>query len=98
MQSRLFIPAATHAPLAGCGFELRRAPDFAFTTIAMPADGGVATELRRTLTSGGNVRVVPADAKPDAAQVVLDIVSNTQEKVVVGINASGQVREFQLRS
>ena len=31
-------------------------------------------------------------------QVVLDILSENREKVVVGLNASGQVREFQLRS
>jgi LPS-assembly lipoprotein len=99
MQRRLFLATATtSAALAGCGFQLRQAPEFAFKTLAVPSTGGVATELRRTLASGANVQVVPADAKPDAAQVVLDIVSNTQEKVVVGINASGQVREFQLRS
>jgi LPS-assembly lipoprotein len=44
------------------------------------------------------VQVLPTTAKPDEAQVILDVLSENREKVVVGINASGQVREFQLRT
>ena len=33
----------------------------------------------------------------DRAQVLLDVLADQREKVVVGLNASGQVREFQLR-
>jgi LPS-assembly lipoprotein len=29
--------------------------------------------------------------------VILDVLGDQREKVVVGLNASGQVREFQLR-
>ena len=36
-------------------------------------------------------------AEKDKAQVILDVLGETREKVVVGLNASGQVREFQLR-
>ena len=32
-----------------------------------------------------------------AAEVVLEVVSELRERVVVGLNASGQVRELQLR-
>jgi LPS-assembly lipoprotein len=42
------------------------------------------------------VRVVPA-AQINTAQVLLDVLQEQREKVVVGLNASGQVREFQLR-
>jgi LPS-assembly lipoprotein len=38
-----------------------------------------------------------AVASTDPTQVVLDIVSEQREKTVVGVNAAGQVREFQLR-
>lgn len=98
MQRRSFIAIPAAFALAACGFELRRAPEFAFKTIAVPSTGGVATELRRTLGSAGTVQVLPTAAKPEEAQVILDVLSENREKVVVGINASGQVREFQLRT
>lgn len=93
--------------LGGCGFKLRGSLNFAFDSIAVnPATGGqVAAELRRALAS--NVRLVGADASTGTgagsggvsgpAQVVLDVVSEQREKTVVGVNAAGQVREFQLR-
>ena len=43
------------------------------------------------------VKVVNAPT-PELAQVILDILTDQREKVVVGLSASGQVREFQLRS
>jgi LPS-assembly lipoprotein len=98
MQRRLLLSGAAAAALAGCGFQLRRPPEFAFSSIAVPSSSGVAVELRRNLLSVPNLKVLPVNAKPDEAQVILDIPTDTREKVVVGINASGQVREFQLRS
>ena len=98
MRRRLLLAATAAATLAGCGFQLRRAPEFAFNTMAVPTSGGVATELRRTLASVPNVKVLPIGANINDAQVVLDVIDNSQQKVVVGINAAGQVREFQLRS
>jgi LPS-assembly lipoprotein len=95
-RSVLVLPAAL--ALTACGFELRKAPEFAFKTIALPATSAVATELRRTLASAGTITVLPVTAKLEEAQVVLDILSEGREKVVVSINASGEVREFQLRS
>ena len=87
------------AGLAGGGFELRQAPDFAFDSIAIPASGSaIGNELRRSIASAGTVKVLPAGVPADQAQVVLDVLSELREKVVVGLNASGQVREFQLRT
>ena len=43
--------------------------------------------------------IVVSDAgQLNTAQVVLDVLGDQREKVVVGMNASGQVREFQLRT
>jgi LPS-assembly lipoprotein len=85
--------------LAGCGFQLRQAPNFAFDSIyvAAPANSPLARELKRSIASADGVRVIDTGAL-DAAQVVLDVLTEQREKVVVGLNASGQVREFQLRS
>ena len=83
--------------LAGCGFKLRGSQSFGFQTLAvLPHPGGaVAIELRRSF--GGSVRVLAPDAALTQAQLVLEILQEQREKTVVGINSSGQVREFQLR-
>lgn len=95
MQRRtLFLSLGAAALATGCGFQLRQAPDFAFKTIYVGTSSGLGKELKRTITSNGSVSVVDTQA---AAQVVLDVLNEQREKVVVGLNASGQVREFELR-
>jgi LPS-assembly lipoprotein len=100
MNRKHFLGFAGAALLVtGCGFELRQAPHFAFSSIYVngaPASS-LATELKRMISSGGNVSLVEA-TRLDSAQVVLDLVGDQREKVVVGLNATGQVREFQLRT
>ena len=93
------IAAGTALALTGCGFELRKAPNFPFKTIYIPYAVGTALgiELRRSLESGGNVTVVIEGRFIDQAEVILDVVSETREKIVVSRNAQGLVREFQLR-
>jgi len=87
--------------LSGCGFKLRGSLRFAFESIAVtPATGSaVAVELCRALD--GNVRVLEISATPGVTavppQVILDVLTEQREKTVVGVNAAGQVREFQLR-
>jgi LPS-assembly lipoprotein len=94
---RALIVLGLSALLAGCGFQLRQAPDFSFDSIhvSAPAGSPLARELTRQLEAAGRVRVA---ATPAAAQVVLDLPAEQREKVVVGLNATGQVREFQLRT
>ena len=88
----------TIAALTGCGFELRKAPDFAFDSILVPGVGSaVGNDLRRSLSTIGTLRVLPPAAAAKDAQVICEITQEAREKVVVGLNASGQVREFQLR-
>ncbi len=83
--------------LTGCGFKLRGAQNFAFNTLAvMPNPGGpLALELRRSF--GAAVHVLSPEEPLTQAQVVLDILQEQREKIVVGVNSSGQVREYQLR-
>ncbi len=83
--------------LSGCGFRLRGEQRFAFSTLAiLPNPGGaLAVELRRSV--GDQVQLLAADAPLTQAQVVLDILQEQREKTAVGVNTSGQVREFQLR-
>ena len=83
--------------LAGCGFKLRGAQTYAFSSIAITPFPGeaVAQELRRSF--GNAVRVLDKDTPLAQAQVVLTMQGEQREKVVVGVNTSGQVRELQLR-
>lgn len=90
---------AAASGLTACGFALRGQQNFAFRTLysSVAESSPVGTELRRQITSGGEVQWFTEAAQRPRADVVLDILSEQREKVVVGVNASGQVREFQLR-
>ncbi|MFZ3141058.1 LPS assembly lipoprotein LptE [Polaromonas sp.] len=105
MQRRAFLVfAASSAPLAlaslsGCGFALRKAPNFAFTTLysGLAESSPLGVELRRSLESTGKVKVITDARRLSEAQVILDVLQDQREKVVLSLNSSGQVREFQLR-
>jgi len=100
MNRRLLLSAlGSTLLLTACGFQLRQAPDYAFDSIYISAANvALGNELRRSIATSDKVRVVGAAGPAGSAQVVLEIVSDQREKVVVGLNASGQVREFQLRT
>ena len=86
--------------LAACGFRLRGVPDCAFRSlyIAAPPTSPLARELRRTLQgAGGALQIITDPAKMAEAEAIMDLLSEQQERSVVGLNASGQVRELQLR-
>lgn len=91
------LAVAASALLLGCGFKLRSSQNFAFQTVAVTPErgAGVAAELARYL--GDAIRPVAPRAGEQSPQVIVDILQELREKTVVGVNASGQVREFQLR-
>lgn len=96
MRRRTLFSLGPAALLAACGFKLRQAPDFAFKSIYVNSapTSALGKEFRRNIESTKAVAVV---GTPAAAQVVLDVLNEQREKIVVGLNASGQVREFELR-
>ena len=123
MKRRSFLAAAGATLAAGCGFQLRQAPDFVFDALVMNAASSspLAAELSRSLAANGRVQVLPPSALAAAAApvagtapapaaaasapaalprntVIFELPQELREKIVVGLNASGQVREFQLRS
>ncbi|HBJ99472.1 MAG TPA: hypothetical protein DDZ62_05515, partial [Delftia acidovorans] len=101
MQKRTLLTALALAPLLGaCGFRLRGVPTFVFRSLYIQAGRGspVARELSRNLASASDKLTVLRDpASPDDAEAIFQIVSERQERVIVGMNALGQVRELQLR-
>ena len=94
---RLALALLASTVLAGCGFKLRSSQDLPFATIAVtPEKGkGVAADLVRYL--GDRVRSVAPGAGAEPPEVILDILEEAREKVAVGVNASGQVVEYDLR-
>ena len=93
------LTAISALALGACGFKLRQAPTLAFTSLYVGvAEGSLfGNELKRSLASLGSLQLV-SDAKlKQAAQVLLEVLLERREKTVVGVNAAGQVREFQLR-
>ena len=86
------------ATLAGCGFQLRRAPELHFRTIQLAGfkpRSPLADELRSNINASTTTQVVEGLAQ---AQVVLEALDDVREKVVVASGAVGQVTEFQLRT
>jgi len=99
MRRRLLLSLSPVLALGACGFRLRGAPDMAFQTlyISVAENSSLGNELKRNLASLGTVQVFTDAAQKPKAQAILDVLSEAREKTVVGVNASGQVREFQLR-
>ena len=98
MPTRRAALAACGALLAGCGFELRRAPELRFRTIQLTGfkpHSPLFDELRRNIDASTTTLVV--DTLPQA-QVVLEALTDAREKVVVASNSVGQVTELQLRA
>lgn len=98
-RSALALLAGAAAGLAGCGFALRQPPSYAFRTVylVLPAGSSLRMPLTRSLSLSPGVQVLPESGDMQSADVWLEIQSESREKVVAGLNAAGQVREFLLR-
>ncbi|MBL0090721.1 MAG: hypothetical protein IPP44_30160 [Ideonella sp.] len=100
MRRRRLIAAATPLGLcmglmAGCGFELRRAPVLPFGRIQLlgfATRSPLAEALKRELAQ--STSVVTAAERPE---VLLFAVSETRDRAVVAATAGGQLREVQLK-
>lgn len=97
MQRRCLLLTVAASALAGCGFELRRAPELPFARLALVGfrpGSPLEQELRREIATSRSTRVVD---NPQLADVVLQVHRDAREKVVATSTAVGQVRELQLR-
>lgn len=99
LRRRLLLVPAAAASLTACGFQLRGAPQLAFSSlfVNVAETSSLGNELKRNLGALGALQLVTDPAQSATAQAILDILSEAREKTVVGVNAAGQVREFQLR-
>jgi LPS-assembly lipoprotein len=87
------------AGLSACGFQLRSSGNYPFRTLSanFSATSPLGVELRRNLLGTGRIEVLTDAQQMLKADAILDILSEERQQVVVGMNASGQVRELQLR-
>ena len=99
MQRRAWLAALAGASaLAGCGFQLRRAPELPFKTLHLSGfkpTSPMGVALRRALAGAPSTRLVEGRAQ---AEAIFEVLGDTDEKSVVAYTSSGQVRELQLRS
>jgi LPS-assembly lipoprotein len=98
MISRRRALAGLAGMLAGCGFELKRAPELRFRTLQLVGfapRSPLAAELRADIDASTTTKVVDSAAQ---AEVVLEALTDAREKSVVAATAVGQVTEFQLRA
>jgi LPS-assembly lipoprotein len=84
--------------LTACGFELRGSNSNAnipFKTIyiGLPDNSSLGVELKRNIRSGNGTQVV-RDRKD--AEAILEVLSETREKLVLALNSQGRVREYAL--
>ena len=98
MKSTLMVLALGAGALAGCGFELRKAPHYVFSTLYsnLPENAPIGAKLRRSLETS-NVEVIRDVRQIERAQVIFEQLQELREKIVVGRTATGAIREYQLR-
>ena len=89
------ILAAGALLAAGCGFQLRGAVTLPFDSLYVQAaaTSPFALQLKRAVRAGSSTRIAE---RPEEAQVVLQIMSELQQKDILSLGAEGRVREFQL--
>ena len=93
---KIFAILVLSLVLFACGFTLRQAPHFSFTTLYYPTSGsGLDQKLKRAIESGGQVRVLIAPEP--RAQVTFQTLDVRREESAVSLTAQGQVRELVLR-
>ncbi len=101
MQRRLMTTLLVTA-LSGCGFKMRGGATFNINSLLVSSatvpPGATALQLLRALVNSGQLVVLLDPTQRARTQAHLEVISESRERVVVGVSSAGQVREFQLRS
>ena len=95
----LLIAVASSLMLSACGFHLRTSvlgKELPFKSIylAIAETSPLGVELRRNIRGSGELEIVE---KQEDAEAILDILSETRDKVILSLNSQGRVREYVLR-
>lgn len=80
--------------LASCGFHLRGEAPMPFGQVAItPEKSGLGLALKRALQTGGRVEVVAAGPRVYRLEILKELI----DRVILSLDAAGQVREYQLQ-
>jgi LPS-assembly lipoprotein len=98
MKRRTALALATVLAVSACGFQLRGSgaqSNIPFKTIylSVPESSPLGVELRRNLRVVGETRVV---SDPKEAEAIVDVLSESRDRVISALNTQGRVREFTL--
>lgn len=91
---RIIVALALALLMAGCGFHPRGQATLPFNTLYVDGSTALLTELKRNIAAGTNAHLVPQAAGADA---VFSVDAELREKVILSLDTSGRVREYQLR-
>jgi LPS-assembly lipoprotein len=91
---RIVAALALALVMAGCGFHPRGQATLPFNTLYVDGSTALLTELKRNIAAGTNTHLVPQAAGADA---VFSVDAELREKVILSLDTSGRVREYQLR-
>lgn len=97
MTTRRALVLALPALLVGCGFRLRGSQSLPFSTVAVTPENGAGVALELARNFGEALRPLKPAEGGQPPEATVDVLSEVREKVVVGVTATGQVREFELR-
>ena len=95
MRRAAFALAILCTLAAGCGFQLRGAANYKFSSLYLNSAAPPAfnNEMRRALTGASSV---PLTDTATAAEVTLDIPVVQDDKEVLSLSSAGAAREYQL--
>jgi len=84
--------------LSACGFQLRGSNsqgNLPFRTIylAISDTSPLGNELKRYIRASGETAVV---TEPQTAQAIVELLSETRDRIILSLNTQGRVREYSL--
>ena len=101
MRKRTLLSLMVLAPVvSACGFRLRGAPSFQFSSLYLqaPVSSPLTREVLRALsTAGGALKVILPPEASNTAEVTLRLLGEERSRVILAKTVSGQVREVELR-
>lgn len=80
--------------VAACGFKLRGTEMISFQKIYIQ---GAKLTLSQDLIQSFKNNGVEIVSNPDAAEIILDLISERNQKTILSLSGRGLVREFELR-
>jgi LPS-assembly lipoprotein len=80
--------------VTACGFHLRGEADLSFATLYLQVPSAeMKSVLSRNIQLSSHTRVVDSASN---AEAILSVMSDTQDKTILSINAAGKVSEYRL--